>query len=53
MGGSAHVVVQRAHGSISAFAATRLGTMGQILQRMMDALYTKKLEVVLVGLENS
>ena len=26
--------------------------MGQLLQRMMDALYTKKLEVVLVGLEN-
>ena len=27
--------------------------MGQILQRMLDALYSKKLEVVLVGLENS
>lgn len=27
--------------------------MGQVLKRMMDMLYTKKLEVVLVGLENS
>ena len=27
--------------------------MGQILQKMLDAFYNKKLEVVLVGLENS
>ena len=30
-----------------------ISKMGQVLKRMMDVLYTKKLEVVLVGLENS
>ena len=27
--------------------------MGAILQKMLDALYAKQLEVVLIGLENS
>mmetsp|Transcript_18630 Transcript_18630/g.60214 ORF Transcript_18630/g.60214 Transcript_18630/m.60214 type:complete len:199 (-) Transcript_18630:669-1265(-) len=29
------------------------GSMGQVLQRLVDIMYAKKLEVVLVGLENS
>ena len=37
---------------VLSFKDTYRSIMGQIFRKLMNALYTKKLEVVLVGLEN-